>query len=131
MTELERRALLGDRKAQNECTEKRIILQCPACGCDDLELIGLSVWHEQYFYSCEACGCNGPIAYDSDECDYPSYKALALWNTRPATPIGRCKDCAAYMGNKCMNTGYYKPETGFCDDFEPKGGKENGRTAVD
>ena len=43
----------------------------------------------------------------------------------PAQPIGRCVECAAYVDNKCVNTGYYKPETGFCDDFEPKGGEEN------
>lgn len=29
MTELERRALLGDREAQEECARKGILLQCP------------------------------------------------------------------------------------------------------
>ena len=32
MTDLERRALLGDRQAQEECTEKGIMLPCPFCG---------------------------------------------------------------------------------------------------
>ena len=32
MTVLERRALLGDAKAQRECTEKGIVLPCPFCG---------------------------------------------------------------------------------------------------
>lgn len=32
MTELERRALLGDKEAQKECTEKGIVLPCPFCG---------------------------------------------------------------------------------------------------
>ena len=32
MTELERRALLGDRKAQEECTRQGIALPCPCCG---------------------------------------------------------------------------------------------------
>lgn len=32
MTELERRALMGDREAQRECTEKGIVLPCPHCG---------------------------------------------------------------------------------------------------
>lgn len=32
MTELERRALMGDKKAQEECTEKGIVLPCPFCG---------------------------------------------------------------------------------------------------
>ena len=38
MTELERRALLGDKEAQKECTEKGIVLPCPFCGAKmDLE----------------------------------------------------------------------------------------------
>lgn len=32
MTELERRALMGDREAQEECTRQGIVLQCPHCG---------------------------------------------------------------------------------------------------
>lgn len=32
MTELERKALLGDKEAQEECTEKGIVLPCPCCG---------------------------------------------------------------------------------------------------
>lgn len=32
MTELERRALLGDKQAQEECTDKGIVLPCPFCG---------------------------------------------------------------------------------------------------
>lgn len=31
MTDLERRALLGDAEAQRECTEKGIVLACPHC----------------------------------------------------------------------------------------------------
>lgn len=34
MTDLERRALMGDRQAQEECTEKGIMLPCPWCGCN-------------------------------------------------------------------------------------------------
>lgn len=32
MTDLERRALMGDKKAQEECTEKEIVLPCPHCS---------------------------------------------------------------------------------------------------
>lgn len=32
MTELERKALLGDKGAQRECTEEGIVLPCPFCG---------------------------------------------------------------------------------------------------
>lgn len=52
-------------------------------------------------------------------------EALSHWNTRPAPPIGRCGECAAHVDNKCANDEYYKPSTGFCNDFVPKGGEEN------
>lgn len=32
MTDLERRALLGDRQAQEECTKRGIVLSCPHCN---------------------------------------------------------------------------------------------------
>lgn len=31
MTDLERRALLGDKQAQEECTRRGIVLTCPLC----------------------------------------------------------------------------------------------------
>lgn len=129
MTDLERRALLGDAEAQRECTEKGIVLRCPCCGCDDRDMLGLSVYHEQYFYSCESCGCNGPIVYDSDNCDYPEHEALTEWNTRPVPPIGRCASCACWDENTCecesaadIEVAYHKytePDF-FCGDYEPK-----------
>lgn len=115
MTDLERRAILGDAEAQRECTEKGIVLRCPKCGAGS-EKIRYSV---DDLFICEECGI-------SQSSSFRAYNwALEDWNTRAAPPIGRCGECAAYVDNKCMNTGYYKPETGFCDDFEPKGGEEN------
>lgn len=32
MDSLVRKALLGDKKSQEECTEKGIVLPCPFCG---------------------------------------------------------------------------------------------------
>ena len=32
MTELERRALMGDKQAQEECTQEGILLPCHVCG---------------------------------------------------------------------------------------------------
>ena len=32
MTDLVRRALLGDRESQEECTKQGIVLPCPFCG---------------------------------------------------------------------------------------------------
>lgn len=133
MTELERRALLGDRQAQEECTEKGIVLACPWCGCDERDMIGLSVYHEQYFYSCEACGCNGPIVFDNDTCDYPEHEALVKWNTRHATPVGRCGECALKDTFDCIcsKNGYTDKIMEYCSFFAPKEGEANGRTAAD
>lgn len=116
MTNLERRALLGDRQAQEECTRRGIVLPCPFCGgsamieYDDIMPFEYSVF-------CGECGVMPSTSEDKQV-------AIRAWNTRPAPPIGRCEECAAYINNKCKNTGYYKPESGFCDDFEPKGGEE-------
>lgn len=132
MTELERKALIGDQEAQRECTEKRIVLSCPCCGCEERDMIGLSVSHDQYYYSCEACGCNGPIVFDSDSCDYPEYDALAVWNRRPAPPIGRCGECKEYDTENCSEgCGWCQVwdigrfDDGFCDKFKSKGREEN------
>lgn len=116
MTDLERRAMLGDAEAQRECTEKGIVLTCACCGSM------AHVLHKSlYKVCCENVICGNETLWQFDETS-----AIRTWNTRHAPPIGRCGECAAYVDNKCMNTGYYKPETGFCDDFESKGGEENG-----
>lgn len=129
MTEIERRALLGDRQAQEECTRRRIVLPCPWCKCNERDMLDMNVYHEQYFYSCEACGCNGPVVRD-DNCDYPEHDALAAWNTRPAPPIGRCGECGAYTsegpGAGHCSDGTGKTDDGYCDSFYPKGGEDDG-----
>lgn len=94
MTNLERRALLGDAEAQRECSENWYVLPCPLCGCDK---VVLKIYHGQYFYRCKTCGCNGPVVSDNDICDYPKHEALVKWNTRPASPVGRCIECLHYM----------------------------------
>ena len=129
MTDFERRALLGDRQAQEECTMRRIVLPCPWCKCNERDMLDMNVYHEQYFYSCEACGCNGPVVCD-DNCDYPEHDALAAWNTRPAPPIGRCWECGAYTsegpGAGHCSDGTGKTDDGYCDSFYPKGGEDDG-----
>ena len=110
MTDLERRALLGDAKAQRECTEKGIVLPCPKCGAKS-EKIEYSV---DSLFICRECGISQSSSF------YTYDGALADWNTRTAPPIGRCRECAAYIDNKCTNTGYYNPEHGYCGDFVPK-----------
>lgn len=114
--ELIRRALMGDQEAQKECTEKGIVLPCWRCG-GESEIQELHTGGKPiYAVTCKKtyCGAYG-CAHSTQQ------KAIEYWNTRPAPPIGRCGDCAAYIDNKCSNTGYYKTEQGYCNDFEPKG----------
>lgn len=84
MTDLERRALMGDKQAQEECTAKGIVLPCPCCGStkvvptDDLETF---VW-----LRCTLCGHLSKTEIDERA-------ALQSWNTRTPPPIGRCGTC--------------------------------------
>lgn len=110
MTDLERRALLGDRQAQEEATRQGIVLACPRCGKG-----GASTKYVMGDYWYECPHCHSASGFHSS-----AEVALADWNTRQAPPVGRCGECAAYVDSKCANTGYYKSETGFCDDFAPK-----------
>ena len=38
MTEFERKAMLGDKQAQEECTRKGIVLSCPFCGVQKIKI---------------------------------------------------------------------------------------------
>lgn len=82
MTALERRALLGDRQAQEECTRQGIVLPCPLCGNTNIITSNWGMWR---------CWCPECRA-KSDDC-LRERDAIKQWNTRPAPPIGRCKDC--------------------------------------
>lgn len=109
--ELIRRALLGDQQAQKECTEKGIVLPCPKC----FKEIKVTSYCRRYYFVCDDCLIQFISALDESKSD-----AISRWNTRPAPPIGRCGECAAYIDNKCSNTGYYKTEQGYCNDFAPR-----------
>lgn len=126
MTDLERRALLGDQEAQKECTEKGIALPCPHCGAKDAEIIKYAFGRLRY--ECQSC--------HAATCLHGSAKmALVDWNTRPAPPIGRCGDCEYFnpknslgtqgicmCGEIEMNYGgeFYPLYDDFCRYFEPK-----------
>lgn len=155
MTELERRALLGDRQAQEECTRLEIVLPCPFCG-------GNSEIHEaqaiaEYAKKKEDVP-NGArilrkIIYPSgSECfvfrrktfvprccktscigrtsrQYKTIEeALEKWNTRPAPPVGSCKDCAekekATVNKKgyliCPASGMDITDYDFCSWFKQR-----------
>ena len=117
--ELIRRALLGSREAQQECTEKGIVLPCPFCGSDskvfaDIDLFGVR---------CVDSTCTG---YDMRAEYYSRSRAIEDWNTRPAPPIGMCKDCLWYLpiSKRCKYSlgGLWGEvnELSFCSCFNPK-----------
>lgn len=130
--ELIRRALLGDQEAQKECTEKGIVLSCPFCGAsgDDVNL-DYNSDISQFWIHCWKCHADGPLA------NYNANDAFALWNTRPAPPVGRCGECKhAYINffsassgtalcrlwtNKTEGIQMVMQQNDFCSYFEPKG----------
>lgn len=115
-TNLERRALLGDRQAQDECTRQGIALPCPLCG----KRVKRSV-SGMLFY-CPECHYN--TTFHSNVVN--KEEALFIWNRRTAPPIGRCKDCAykqkAAVNGKgfsiCPASGMEITGDDFCSYFE-------------
>ncbi|MBM6715642.1 hypothetical protein H6B15_03065 [Gemmiger formicilis] len=91
MMELERRALLGDRQAQEECTRQGIVLPC---GCGNpaklsyVERDPSADFDPCHGYVVTCTGCNMNSWYHKEK-----QEAIAVWNNRAAPPIGRCKDC--------------------------------------
>lgn len=126
MTNLERRALLGDKRAQEEATRKGILLPCPFCG-GSAEIEYSCLVPFEYSAFCVDCGIMPPTSGNKQV-------AISVWNTRPAPPIGRCKDCANttpgedVLNHKdvivCTVYGHRVEEDGLCREFEPKGEKD-------
>ena len=118
--ELIRCALLGSREAQQECTEKGIVLPCWRCG-GESEIQELHTGGKPiYAVTCKKtyCGAYG-CACSTQQ------KAIEYWNTRPAPPIGRCRDCFQYHSEGpgvgyCSLDDQGREETNFCSEFEPK-----------
>ena len=114
MTELERRALIGDKGSQRECTEKGIVLACPFCGNDKNTISNWGMWR---------CWCPNCLAKSEDA--LTRNDALKAWNTRPAPPIGRCDDCNHRYENEdneyeCEIHNICPDDNFYCKDFEPK-----------
>lgn len=112
--ELIRRALLGDHEAQQECTKKRIVLPCPFCGNKNIRISNWGMWR---------CWC--PECLGKSEDNLRERDAIKHWNTRPAPPVGRCKDCFQYHSEGpgvgyCSLDDQGREETNFCSEFEPK-----------
>ena len=113
--ELIRRALMGDWEAQQECTRREIVLPCPKCGKGKIIF-----WDKKMkWYSCWDCGLKSGPKKSFGE-------ALRDWNTRPAPPVGRCKDCLWYLpkSKRCKYSlgGLWGEvnELSFCSCFNPK-----------
>lgn len=118
MTELERRALLGDREAQEQCTLDNIFLACPKCG----DTVHAVIDGDKTTFKC-SCGLSFTARDGSP---------LAEWNTRAAPPVGRCGECKhadnwnEKYANCHMNEGILVEREDFCSSFEPKGGECDG-----
>lgn len=126
MTELERRALMGDKKAQEECTRQGILLPCWKCGgeaeVNELHTGGKPI----YAVACKKHHCG---AYGAGSASVP--KAIEFWNTRPAPPVGRCGECANGILDcdiiTCTLDKYNHYKHDFCSEFEPKTSDKNER----
>lgn len=125
MNDLERRALLGDIEAQEECTRRMIVLPCWRCGGEANVYQTSAFGRPLYAVSCKKhyCGAYG-CAHRTEQ------EAISYWNTRPAPPIGRYASCACWDENTCecaaaadIEVAYhrYTEPDFFCGDYEPKG----------
>ena len=119
MTDLECRALMGDKQAQEECTRHGILLPCPFCGNKHIRISNWGMWR---------CWC--PECFGKSEDSLRERDAVKHWNTRPAQPVGRCGECRFANtkdgGIYCELDDYQREEYEFCSEFEPKGSEENG-----
>ena len=131
MTEIERKALLGDKVAQERCTENGVVLKCPCCGGNNIKYESYllkGVYDSDFF--CEDCFCSVSICSDIDDPIERRKEALGLWNTRIIPPIGRCDDCNHRYENEdneyeCEIHNICPDDNFYCKDFEPKEREEN------
>lgn len=129
--ELIRRAMMGDKQAQEECTEKGVLLPCPFCGgkikIDEYDF---------YMFCCDRCGTGVTFAKEMDdgtaeECT--KEESIKNWNTRPAPPVGRCGECRHCVGVgknqalRCTLNSFgvefgldFITSESFCSYFEPR-----------
>lgn len=121
--ELIRRALLGSWEAQQACTDKGIVLPCPCCKGEAYTETFFERKGWRTVVGCSECPVSlSTITYDTEE--IAQKKALKDWNTRPALPVGRCKDCKFYTSmSHCqvhsLGLDQYDPDD-FCSYFQPK-----------
>jgi hypothetical protein len=128
--ELIRRAIMGDKKAQKECTAKGIMLPCPFCGGKatmQQDITGRESYHVVCSNVKDMCNLIAglPMWSESEE------DALKVWNTRPAPPVGRCRECKCWRRNgsdwgSCSKwytedkVQAFMLEDDFCSNFKPR-----------
>lgn len=84
MTDLIRRALMGDKQAQNECTAQYIALPCPFCGKEMKKCIQDRTYQEGAIIS--------EVVYEHPKCDcllsedWVNAGDITIWNRRAAPP---------------------------------------------
>lgn len=121
MGNLVRKALMGNKQAQEECTAEGIVLPCPFCGGNKIKTPYVCGDH---FIECSSCHSASNIVSSRKQ-------ALKLWNARPAPPIGRCGECKCWQRNgsdwgSCSKwytedkVQAFMLEDDFCSYFEPK-----------
>lgn len=146
---LVRKALLGDKQMQEECTAKGIVLPCPKCLTDNVKIEGDgydiydpdtlgyldSVPDSVIYITCDDCGFTTSYCTEIEKTeDYENAekRLISYWNTRPAPPIGRCGECEHY-NTKLHYCDILSQESDyrelhyvlmspndFCSHFEPK-----------
>lgn len=119
MTDLERRALLGDREAQKECTEKGIVLPCSSCGKQPgpIRHVSNNPILKPYAVCCGGENCRSYVMGDTPE------EAMQNWNTRPALPIGRCGTCKHSMSQEIyceLGHLWALKSDDYCSYYEPR-----------
>ena len=138
LTELESRALSGDRKAQEECTKNGIVLPCPCCGGSpnlknqkvEYGLSGTIIRCTKcglYLYSADTKAISVPGAIKNVPIENHEQIGIRRWNTRVTPPIGRCEECSNFGYNLENDTycgcpeGLSDPkEVDFCSYFKSK-----------
>ena len=125
-----RLALLGNKQAQEKLANKFIPIPCAFCQSDGSNI---KVQYDKgvAWTECQVCGACGPIVEADDE--YTGEKAaIYAHNTRPAPPVGTCRDCKFYMVlGHCQVHSQVADECGpgitvemlpddFCSYFTPK-----------
>lgn len=135
MTDLERRALLGDKQAREECTRSGIVLTCPLCGRAVTTRIRPEKGTVTLSIICVECRIERSVRVEMLDAEFRKIeneinKLVNDWNTRPAPPIGRCVECEHWYKGYCVSSGPCAAEETnaefYCPNFKPKGGEGNG-----